>query len=531
MPTKARRVNGTDIAKAGGLLPLIGSLVESLRANNMETKETSAMLLRSLTEQAPLSEATKGEGDSRRGRRSNASLIVEAGGVAPLVDLLATSSSATAVTCALSAIANLAAGSSEYQAAIVAAGGVPRISTQLRVGDAATQAAAAAAMASISELTSTQGPFVKAGTAPSLVALLKAGGITQQVQAAQALANLATGNSEAQQVMAGCGAVQALLSLLDVGKAQATAAYALQRLAEGNAANRAAIASSDGPRKMVALLGVVHVGTQANAAAALAALASGADHVQQNAVARVGGIRPLLALVGSRYPTAQRSAITALAMLARGNTPNQDSIVEMGGLVPLLRITHLESDYSSAVRAPAVLALAEIARHNQKNQTMISSSEGAVLSLCDLLRDSKSPEVEAEVSGAIWALTEDHAANKEAFSQAIAALVGQLVLAEGRMDHAYENSSCALTSLAFDNANNLAQIIPLLVELLTEESTTQGRAAGILWRIARDNPRHELIIAKVCQMPRCTAMHACPGHFALCAHFVVRVHRPEIWLH
>ena len=60
-------------------------------------------------------------------------------------------------------------------------------------------------------------------------------------------------------------------------------------------------------------------------------------------------------------------------MLAHNNPENQESIVASGGLAALLKITQVESGDSVEVQAEAVLALAEIARCNQRNQTSLGN--------------------------------------------------------------------------------------------------------------------------------------------------------------
>ena len=54
---KERRVTSQQVTKAGGLLPLVGQLVETLRKGSMEEKATAAMYLKALTEQAALHES------------------------------------------------------------------------------------------------------------------------------------------------------------------------------------------------------------------------------------------------------------------------------------------------------------------------------------------------------------------------------------------------------------------------------------------------------------------------------------------
>ena len=56
-------------------------------------------------------------------------------------------------------------------------------------------------------------------------------------------------------------------------------------------------------------------------------------------------------------------------MLALNHRGNQDSIADMGGITPLVALTHHGQGHSPDVQAYAVLALTEIARHNQENQT------------------------------------------------------------------------------------------------------------------------------------------------------------------
>jgi hypothetical protein len=160
----------------------------------------------------------------------------------------------------------------------------------------------------------------------------------------------------------------------------------------------------------------------------------------QDAIAKVGGIRPLLALADSRYPQTQRSSINALACLARNNTTNQNTIVEFGGLKPLLRIIQpgsgymhadgmadcplldcaflkgprsspltfpltfpltaplaLSRRYTNDVQEQAVFALAQLAQHNHENQSKIGETNAAA-SLVGLLRRSGVPSIETEVS-------------------------------------------------------------------------------------------------------------------------------------
>ena len=222
MTIKTRRVVKADIAKAGGVPQLIASLVESLIKGGEEQMETSAMLLRSLTEQVSLSED----------KTSNSQLIAEAGGVPPLVHLVEVGLP-EGQTFALDKLAHIAHGRPEQQQAILDAGGVKHIARCLKGGGAPVQAAAAA-LCSVSELKSTQSAFIQAGVVPCLVSLLKGGSVVIQIYAAQALANLAEANPDGQLAIGKAGAIPLLIPLLESGKAQEAAASAIQAIAEGN---------------------------------------------------------------------------------------------------------------------------------------------------------------------------------------------------------------------------------------------------------------------------------------------------------
>jgi hypothetical protein len=205
--------------------------------------------------------------------------------------------------------------------------------------------------------------------------------------------------------------------------------------------------------------------------------------ILSDVIAKAGVIRPLLVLLESRHESCERNAATAIAMLALKHRANQDSIARMGGIGPLVKLTDLGQGHSADVQAQAVLALAEISRHNKELQTAIVK-DGAVVNLVLLLTESNSPQVEAEVGGAFWALSEDHPENKDAIAEAMAIppLITQLA-SDG--ERAQTNAANALSSLAFGHNSNQAQIASLLVRLLEEASGgTQDRAAQALFRFA-----------------------------------------------
>ena len=83
-------------------------------------------------------------------------------------------------------------------------------------------------------------------------------------------------------------------------------------------------------------------------------------------------------------------------MLAMNNRENQDSIAELGGILPLVGLTAIGGS-TPEVCAQAVFALTEVSRSNKENQTSIADN-GAISSLAALLRHGDSQPVKTEVS-------------------------------------------------------------------------------------------------------------------------------------
>jgi vacuolar protein 8 len=472
---KLSRVTDRDIKIAGSLEELIRQLVEAVTAGSMEAKEKASGQIRSLAEQ----------------NQGNADAIAEAGAIKPLVTLIANGSS-SAQTHACVAISKIANGPEKSRMQIVDAGVVLALTNAVKAGDSALQEQAAAAIETISILKPSRAAFIKAGAVAPLVNLLKNGSVETQVHVCESLARFAEASAMARDAVAKVGALPLLVGLLGQGKAQEAAAHAIAELSRDNEANQAEVHQLGGIPKLIALLTVMNREAQAQAASALAAVSTGE---RQDVIAKAGVIRPLLVLLESRHESCERNAATAIAMLALKHRANQDSIARMGGIGPLVKLTDLGQGHSADVQAQAVLALAEISRHNKELQTAIVK-DGAVVNLVLLLTESNSPQVEAEVGGAFWALSEDHPENKDAIAEAMAIppLITQLA-SDG--ERAQTNAANALSSLAFGHNSNQAQIASLLVRLLEEASGgTQDRAAQALWRMVGENPGQEMMIAK-----------------------------------
>lgn len=480
-----RRVNSRDIAQSGSLATFIDHMIEHMKVSPMEMKEKASMLLDSLCQQ-PMGL----DGDQVY---ANAVLIARAGAIKHLVALVIIGSPIAQLH-ACNCIAEIAK-RSEYQEQVVLAGGVLPISTALRAGDPGVQEGAAAAIASISQLVSSQHALIKAGAVLPLVTLLKGASDDTHMHVCFALANLADGNSEGQDMIAKTGAIPLLIGLLGSGKAQEAVATAVAKLTQNHEVNQAEVTKLGGVPRLIALLSSLNTETQAQAAAALAALASGDNRDEQDVIAQAGGISPLLALVESRYASAQCSSINALAMMAVNNRDNQESIATMNGIIPLVALTHTGAA-SSEVQAQAVLALTEVSRHNHENQTTIADN-GALSSLAALMRNGDSQAVKAEVAGSLWTLSENHPENRVSIASAgaIQPLIAQLAQPSER---AQTHAANALASLAYGNTKNQAEIAGLLVAMLEEPPgglPTAERAVSALWRIVGENPENEAIIA------------------------------------
>lgn len=306
MTRKGGRVTADQVKTAGGPAQLIAQLVSDLVKGTHEERAAAALTLKCLTEQASIHDLKEGK------RKENSELIAEAGAIPGLSEAIEIGGAGPH---ALAALANICLGSAKYQQQLLDADGVPRIAKGLRGGDPPTQTAAAAAAASLSQLVASRQPLVNVGAIVSLVPLLK-GGHEAQVHAAQSLAELAKGfgtagahsiaalaqskgdsldapRAKVQTAIAKAGATELLVSMLESGKAQEAASHALERLAEGNEEIQAEINAKGGIPRLVALLGVVNIDTQAHAAGALAAIASGDNTDEQ--VSSSGAMGPLIA--------------------------------------------------------------------------------------------------------------------------------------------------------------------------------------------------------------------------------------------
>ena len=150
----------------------------------------------------------------------NPGVLVQAGAVKPLVELLTSGNDGSQIYSA-STLATIAASKQEYQIKIIEAGAIAPLVTLLRMGSNKAQLFAAAAIAELSEQRAQQDPIVKAGAVVPIVRLLRGGGDATEdahLHAADAVANLSDTNPKAQKAFFDAGVVPLLLAQLYSGR-------------------------------------------------------------------------------------------------------------------------------------------------------------------------------------------------------------------------------------------------------------------------------------------------------------------------
>ena len=118
-----------------------------------------------------------------------------------------------------------------------------------------------------------------------------------------------------------------------------------------------------------------------------------------------------------------------------------------------------------------------------------------ITALAVLIRNSKQPQVMAEVAGALWALSEaDEIKVVIASSNTISPLVQLLGTGTQRAQH---HAASALASLGLNNLQNQIQITQMLIELLMNGTeAAQERAVRALRDLVSQNPSAHEAIAK-----------------------------------
>ena len=381
------------------------------------------------------------------------------------------------------------------------------------------------------------------GVAP-LVALLCTGDDRSQQSASCALANLASGDDpEVPAAIAEAGAISPLVTML-AGKngpvAQEEAAGALYALAN-YAGNRVAITEAGGIGPLVLLLGssnsrarehaegalvrlsiensnreliikklvsMLHDkgnGGEEQAAAALANLASDSADNRQSIV-DAGGIAPLLSLLESQSHGAKENAISAISQLAHNATIQQ--AIAAGGGVPLLATTLISSSANvkemhsaASLISKSAYAVAQLARGNSDTQIALAEA-GAIPPLVAML-GSPNAEMQAHAAGALAALSTDNADNQAAIARTGAVAPLCALVREGGLK-GKEQSALALWALSTDSAANKATVAKLggiepLVGLLVsgDSDSSLDHSIAALTSLASKHAENAETIAKM----------------------------------
>lgn len=502
--------------------------------------------------------------------------LLEEDGVQPLVAALKATKSKTATAPAevtrqqaAAAISLLAHNNGKSQQVIAQAGGIePLIQILLpdRADSIESREHAAAALSDLALLQPNRVTIVEGGGIDPIVLLLKEGASNGKRNAAAALARLATGSDEIATAIAHAGAIAPLVDLLSGAHgdgAQEEGADALFALA-GNEGNRLAITEVGGIGPLVVLLGstnskarghaegalvrlsiesanraiiikklvgMLHVeeghsgdaGAQEQAAAALANLASDSAENRMSIV-DAGGIEPLLTLLKNESRLAMENAVSAITQLAYKSDKIQRAIADVGGIPLISNVLVSASSNVKEMAAAAQLcskaarAISQLAERNKENQDKISEA-GAIQPLVAML-GSPNPEHQANAALALSELSAGNQANQAAIARTGAIAPLCTLVREGTEPEVREQSAAALWSLAADNSANKATVAKLggiepLVTLLVSGGSESSHAntIGALAALCSKHVENRETIAKllVARMNSRMAMLQTPG--------------------
>ena len=284
--------------------------------------------------------------------------------------------------------------------------------------------------------------------------------------------------------------------------AQEMAAAALANLARESEDNRKSIVDADGIPPLLDLLESPSAKAKENSVGAITELCRKAKD-NQAAIAKVGGIPKIVSvLLGYSSTSKEHAHITlctlaaeAVKEMARDNKKNQDAISEAGAIPPLAAML---ASQSPSMQAFAAGALAHLARGHADNQHAIAKT-GAVAPLCTLVREG-SEDAKDSSAAAVWSLATDNAPNKDMIAKlgGIDPLIGLLVTGETSKSQA--NTSGALCALAAKHVDNRALIAKRLVGLLSSsQAKVVERAVRVLSTcsaFASDSTANQIAITK-----------------------------------
>ena len=431
-------------------------------------------------------------------------------GLIPMaVELLDKGTSVALREAAAGIIGNMAIKNPENQAAIVAAGALPKIASTLKDGDDSEKEQCCFALWNIvCEHAENQREAVTAGVIRPLVSLIHAGSESLKEEAAGALMNLAA-QDDAKIAIAEAGGVEELVRLLtQVDCASQQAAGALMNLASDNVANQRAIVAAGAVSKLATMIDparrtsrrtreycagalmnliadrtevkieIVKLGTvdwlvsmlreqgdgqPDEVVGALSSLADGHPS-SQKCIAECGAIALLVKELRSDSPSTREEVSAALMNLAKLEY-NRKLIFEAGAIGPVVNL--LRSDFGST--AEFATGIVSLLAKGEANMLSSICESGAVEILIQLIDESKSPDTVSYATVAIAALLssqEFHPNLKASAERATKALVPVLVKMNSPAAHSAASALGGLARHCYDGNSSALENYGVLEALV-----------------------------------------------------------------
>lgn len=496
--------NSRKNVSAGGGAPLINLLKEGLKDGRVEAQEYALWSLSAISETPAW--------------RVDAEAIVEAGGIKPLIaSLVGGKLSVVAQEHAAAVLSGLAPIGSNAQA-IRAAKGIDPLVQLLLTGNAQAKEHSAVALAQLALRAQAALEIAKAGAVSAFVTWLWNPTLGPPLVAARALSEIALDNPDTQAQMTEEGAISPLVAMVASAaetnrpeftanmspqaaakkitaalQVSNTAAKALATLAKGSVVIQTTVAEENGIIPLVDLLknsAMKPIGYE-NATKALWHLAATEDN--QLAIARAGGLVPLVQLLTTGNEITKQYAAAALESLSRDCTENQIALSKAGAIQPLVDL--LGND-SVQTQEHAVGALLFLASHDAESRNSVVKRLVAVL-------EERSAAAQMKSAEALAVLASRNAENRKAITAAGAIKPLVTLLGDGRRakeETPQERSAAVLADLAKYGENKLAIVeaggVPPLVAMLSLDAcvSAQTHSSGAIFQLAALGGNREAIV-------------------------------------
>ena len=267
-------------------------------------------------------------------------------------------------------------------------------------------------------------------------------------------------------------------------------------------------------KQLVSMLYDKGTAAQEQAAAALANLASdSADN--RVSIVDAGGIEPLLALLESDSAKAKENSVLAITQLANNSLPNQTAMPPRAASVARHVLTTAASNIKEPEAAElcslAASAVTRLCKNNAANQAAITDA-GAITPLVAML-GSPNPQMQANASGALSALSRGSPDNQAAIARtgAIAPLCARESARARPADRSSSRScgSARTSALALSHSRPWTRPAPRAADRADGRdraavrararglSETKEQSASALWSLSTDNAPNKATIAKL----------------------------------